>query len=123
MTIENTLKKTFISKITRMTTAAALFTGLPLLGIYGCAQLPMEKQGVSDMRPHISFKSNDPTHHSARVIVDGLDMGSLGAYLDGIAALRIISGSHQIRVVLDTRVLFENKFYVDDGVSRTFLVQ
>jgi hypothetical protein len=106
-----------------MTMAATLLAGLPVLGIYGCTQMPTEKQGVSDIRPQISFKTTDAQQHAARVIVDGLDMGSLGAYLEGIAALRIISGTHQVRVVLGNQVLLDEKFYAGDGVNRTFLIQ
>jgi hypothetical protein len=116
-------KKIVGTKLLRMTMTATLLAGLPVLGIYGCTQMPTEKQGVSDIRPQISFKTTDAQQHAARVIVDGLDMGSLGAYLEGIAALRIISGTHQVRVVLGNQVLLDEKFYAGDGVNRTFLIQ
>ncbi len=95
---------------------------LPLGIMQGCTQMPTEKQSVSDMRPQISFKA-DASRHTARVFVDGLDMGAMGAYLDGSAALRIMPGTHQLRVVLGTQVLLDEKFYVGDGVSRSFTVQ
>jgi hypothetical protein len=123
MTNNPNFKKIVDTKLLRMTMAATLLAGLPVLGIYGCTQLPTEKQGVSDIRPQISFKTTDAQQHAARVIVDGLDMGSLGAYLEGIAALRIISGTHQVRVVLGNQVLLDEKFYAGDGVNRTFLIQ
>jgi hypothetical protein len=123
MTNNPNFKKFVGTKLLRMTMAATLLAGLPVLGIYGCTQMPTEKQGVSDLRPQISFKTTDAQQHAARVIVDGLDMGSLGAYLEGIAALRIISGTHQVRVVLGNQVLLDEKFYAGDGVNRTFLIQ
>jgi hypothetical protein len=123
MTNNPNFKKIVDTKLLRMTMAATLLAGLPVLGIYGCTQMPTEKQGVSDIRPQISFKTTDAQQHAARVIVDGLDMGSLGAYLEGIAALRIISGTHQVRVVLGNQVLLDEKFYAGDGVNRTFLIQ
>jgi hypothetical protein len=123
MTNNPNFKKFVGTKLLRMTMAATLLAGLPVLGIYGCTQMPTEKQGVSDIRPQISFKATDTQQHAARVIVDGLDMGSLGAYLEGIAALRIISGTHQVRVVLGNQVLLDEKFYAGDGVNRTFLIQ
>jgi hypothetical protein len=116
-------KKFIGTKLVRLTMTATLFAGLPFLGIYGCTQMPTEKQGVSDIRPQISFKATDTQQHAARVIVDGLDMGSLGSYLDGIAALRIVSGTHQLRVVLGSQILLDEKFYAGDGVNRTFLIQ
>ena len=123
MTNNPNFKKIVGTKLLRTTMAATLLAGLPVLGIYGCTQMPTEKQGVSDIRPQISFKTTDAQQHAARVIVDGLDMGSLGAYLEGIAALRIISGTHQVRVVLGNQVLLDEKFYAGDGVNRTFLIQ
>jgi hypothetical protein len=78
--------------------------------------MPTEKQGVSDIRPQISFKAADTQNHSARVIVDGLDMGSLGTFLEGVAALRIISGTHQVRVMNGTQILLDEKFYAGEGV-------
>ncbi len=123
MTNNPNFKKIVGTKLLRMTMAATLLAGLPVLGIYGCTQMPTEKQRVSDIRPQISFKTTDAQQHAARVIVDGLDMGSLGAYLEGIAALRIISGTHQVRVVLGNQVLLDEKFYAGDGVNRTFLIQ
>jgi len=118
-----TFKKSFGTKLVRMTLTATLLASLPVLGIYGCTQMPTEKQGVSDIRPQISFKAADTQNHSARVIVDGLDMGSLGTFLEGVAALRIISGTHQVRVMNGTQILLDEKFYAGDGVNRTFLIQ
>lgn len=118
-----TFKKSFGTTLVRMTLAAALLASLPVLGIYGCTQMPTEKQGVSDIRPQISFKAADTQLHSARVIVDGLDMGSLGTFLEGVAALRIVSGTHQVRVMNGAQVLLDEKFYTGDGVNRTFLIQ
>jgi hypothetical protein len=95
---------------------------MPVLLLQGCTQMPTEKQSVSDMRPQIAFKA-DTARHSARVIIDGLDMGALGAYLEGTAALRLVPGTHQLRVQQGTQVLLDEKFYVGDGVNRTFIVQ
>jgi len=120
---DSTFKKSFGTKIVRMTLTATLLASLAALGIYGCTQMPTEKQGVSDIRPQISFKAPDTQNHSARVIVDGLDMGSLGTFLEGVAALRIVSGTHQVRVMNGSQVLLDEKFYAGDGVNRTFLIQ
>jgi hypothetical protein len=120
---DSTFKKSFGTKIVRMTLTATLLASLAALGIYGCTQMPTEKQGVSDIRPQISFKAPDIQNHSARVIVDGLDMGSLGTFLEGVAALRIVSGTHQVRVMNGSQVLLDEKFYAGDGVNRTFLIQ
>lgn len=86
----------------------------------GCTQMPTEKHGVADMRPQISFKASDDRALSARVILDGLDMGPVGEYVEGASALRILSGTHALRVTLGNQVILDEKFYVGDGVSRTF---
>jgi len=88
-----------------------------------CTQMPTEKQGVSDMRPQISFKPGNEQVKAAGVLVDGLAMGAVGDYVEGIAALRIGPGTHVLTVVLGSQVLLEQKFYIGDGVNRTFIIQ
>ena len=41
------------------------------LSITACTQMPTEKQGVSDMRPQISFQIERSDLASAEVLVDG----------------------------------------------------
>ena len=89
----------------------------------GCTQLPTEKQQVSDMRPQISFKAQSESVQTARVLVDGLDMGSVGDFLDGIAAVRVLSGMHKVTVAASTGVLLDERVYLGDGVSRSFIVK
>lgn len=89
----------------------------------GCVQMPTEKQGISDMRAQISFKADDERVKGASILVDGLNMGTVGSYVEGVAALRILSGSHVLTVVLGNQVILDEKFYVGDGVSRTFIVK
>ncbi len=93
-----------------------------VLVLGACTQLPTEKQSVSDMRPSISFKAIDDRVKGATVMVDGLNMGLVGSYIDGVAALRILPGTHLLTVVAGGQIVFEEKFYVGDGVSRTFVV-
>lgn len=105
-------------------TAVALATtlaGATLLS--GCTQLPTEKQSVSDMRPQISFKAVSQQALGASVLVDGLNVGAVGNFLDGAAAVRVLPGTHQLTVILGNQVLLQEKFYIGDGVSRSFTVQ
>lgn len=95
--------------------------GTVLVG--GCTQMPTEKQSISDMRPQISFKVGDARALSARLILDGLDMGLVGDYVEGAAALRVLSGTHILRVALENQIIFEEKFYVGDGVNRIFVLK
>lgn len=99
---------------------AAGLTGM--LTLNACTQLPTEKQSISDMRPQISFKISNEQTRSARVILDGLDMGPVGSYLEGVASLRILPGTHMLSLASGTQVIFQEKFYSGDGVNRTFIV-
>lgn len=93
------------------------------LTVTGCTQMPTEKQGVVDLRPQLSFKIADENAARARVLVDGLDMGQAGDYLEGKAALRVLSGNHMLVIQLDGRTIAEEKLYVGDGINRTILVK
>ncbi|MGH6803059.1 MAG: hypothetical protein ACREC3_06800 [Methyloceanibacter sp.] len=89
----------------------------------GCVQMPTEKQSVSDMRPQIAFKAEGERARGARVFVDGLDMGVVADYIDGMAAVRVLSGTHSLQVRSGGDVLLDEKVYLGDGVSRTFIVR
>ena len=101
----------------------ALCSALAGVGALGaCVQFPTEKQSVADIRPQISFTA-EPRAEGARVLVDGLDMGRVDDYLEGKAALRLLPGNHQLRVVLGSEVVLEEKVYLGDGVARAFSVK
>lgn len=108
----------------RILTTLVIAGGLTgtLLAI-GCVQMPTEKQGISDMRAQISFKVSDERLKDASILVDGLNMGAVSSYVEGVGALRILSGSHAVTVVLGNQVILDEKFYIGDGVSRTFIVK
>lgn len=91
----------------------------------GCVQMPTEKQAVSDIRPQISFKANlgDPRLASARVILDNMDVGTVQDYIDGVATLKVLPGTHHLRVVQSSQVLHEERFYAGDGVNKSFILK
>jgi hypothetical protein len=92
-----------------------------LITLSGCVQYPTEKQGVVDQRPQISFRSgsgSDAPPVDARVLVDGLDAGRVGDFLAGQGGLRVLPGTHVVSVVLDGRIVHEQRVYLADGVSR-----
>lgn len=88
-----------------------------------CTQLPTERQHVVDLRPQISFKVSNEGLYRARVVVDDLDMGAIGDYLDGKASVRVVSGTHRVRVLLDGTLVLEERVYVGDGVNRAITVK
>ncbi|GAB3654607.1 hypothetical protein [Ramlibacter alkalitolerans] len=99
--------------------AAALIACIQLVG---CVQMPTEKAGIPDVRPQISFRLIDESVRSAHIFIDGIHMGTAADYMDGVAALRLLPGTHMLKVTFMGATLMEEKFYVGDGVQRTFTV-
>ncbi len=89
----------------------------------GCTQMPTEKQGVSDMRPQISFKLERADLASAQVLVDGLSMGAAGSYVAGQASLRVLPGTHELQVVSGGQVILSERIYLADGVNKSFVLK
>ena len=87
----------------------------------GCVQMPTEKHSIVDQRPQISFRVSDPQRVAgARVLVDELDMGSVQDFLDGQAGLRVLPGTHVVKVLSGDTVLLLERAYLGDGVLRPF---
>lgn len=96
-----------------------------LVSLTACVQYPTERQSVVDLRPQISFRfdAGDARLNEARVQVDGLDAGRLGDFVDGKGALRVLSGSHAVRVTSGADTLLNERAYLGDGVARPFNVK
>lgn len=109
-----------------MKTANIIFAILgATCSLTGCVQYPTERQSVVDHRPQISFRYDaaDSRLNEARVLVDGIDAGRLGDFVDGRGALRVIAGTHNVRVVSGNSIVLEERAYLGDGVSRPFIVK
>lgn len=105
-------------------TALMLAAGLvATMQMSGCTQMPTEKQSVSDMRPQLAFKAESDRARFARVMVDSMDVGAVSDYIEGTAAVRVLPGTHRLRVIAGNEVLIDEKIYVGDGVNRTFNVK
>lgn len=94
-------------------------------GLTACVQLPTEKQAIVDQRPQISFRIEgaDRQFRDARVLVDDLDVGRVGDYVDGKASLRLVPGTHLIKVQHDGRVVMAEQAYLADGAVRSFQIK
>jgi hypothetical protein len=91
-----------------------------------CVQMPTERAAIVDTRPQISFRVHGDAV-SMRIFIDGLDMGSVSNYLDGGTegggrALRILPGSHILRIESGGVMIHEEKLYVGDGVSKVIQI-
>lgn len=104
---------------------AANLIACTLTALVGCVQYPTERQSVVDLRPQISFRCDpsDPRMVEAHVLVDGLDAGRMGDFLEGVGSLRVLSGTHAISVVSGATVLLDERAYLGDGVARPFIVK
>lgn len=100
-----------------------LMAVMAAVSIAGCVQLPTETRGVADLRPGISFRADSPRALHSRVFVDGLEVGRVENYLDGKGILRVLPGTHVLRVVQGDLVLLEERVYLGDGVNRAFIVK
>jgi hypothetical protein len=99
---------------------AASLAGVLALG--GCSPMPTQSQSPTDRRPQISFKATTERVLSAQVILDGIDMGQVGSYLEGDASLRTSSGPHMLIVASNNRLIYQQTFHADIGYSRVFTV-
>jgi hypothetical protein len=88
-----------------------------------CTQMPTEKVGISEMRPQVSFRLESPVLGTAQVLLDGLDMGQAGQYVDGAASLRLLPGTHHLQVVWAGRAVLDERFYAADGVNKSFVLK
>jgi hypothetical protein len=94
--------------------AVSLIAG-SLVALTGCVQYPTERQSVVDLRPQISFRFDpaDARLNEVRVLVDGLDSGRLGDFVDGKGALRVLSGSHGVQIGLCSRLIWILLMFLD----------
>jgi len=93
---------------------------LASISLSACVQMPTETQSVVDQRPQISFQIGNEGQQAARVLVDRLDMGTVGDYAAGKGALRVLPGTHVVEVRLGAQQLLNERVYLADGVARTF---
>jgi len=122
VTFPPTSRRTRLARMARLG-ATALLVSLAC-GMTACVQFPTESQGVVDQRPQISFRSaSGAWPDDARVWIDGLDAGRLADFRQGAGALRVLSGEHLVQVFSGSAKLFEEKAYLGDGVSRSFLIR
>ena len=97
--------------------------GLCAAVLAGCVQMPTENQGAVDQRPRVGFTvATGMDSSTARVIVDGLDMGPLSSYRDKAGSLPLLPGSHLIQVQDKGRILFKETIFLADGARRNLVV-
>ena len=103
----------------------AAITGMAITAslLSACTQMPTEKQGVADMRPQIVFRYERPEMAQAQVSVNGINMGSVATYRDSVASLKLVPGTHHLQVTLTGTLVLDERFYIADGVNKTFVLK
>ena len=106
-----------------------IILGLACLNLVACVSEPHTTASVVDNRPQISFKAQgkstkDRANHprNYHVYIDNLYMGTADNYIASKRALRVLSGSHIVKVEKNGSVVLTQKIYVGDGVSKTILI-
>ncbi|MCX7198891.1 MAG: hypothetical protein NTW37_13205 [Proteobacteria bacterium] len=91
----------------------------------GCTQFPTENRQAVDLRPQLSFVVTDPAvdPSTVEIFVNGLSAGQVSAYMAKQNALRVLSGSHQITARRGGKVIFEERMYLGDGMTRQVVIQ
>ncbi len=114
---------------------AAIAALVATLALGGCAEpgpttsaapaAPAAAAAVPDARPRLSFAFGSVNEElpSARVLVNGVDVGTLGDFAFGSGALRVSAGTHRISVTFFDRVLLDQTLTVADGERRTLQVR
>jgi hypothetical protein len=112
---------------------AAMAALIASIALGGCAQpgpaasapLAVAPMAAPDERPRLvfTFGSVNEELPSARVLVNGIDVGTLGDFAFGSGALRVSAGTHRISVTFFDRVLLEQTVTVADGERRTLSVR
>lgn len=104
--------------------AILIVLGLLSVATVACIQLPTEKQTSVDLRPQIAFRLTNPSldGQQLQVFVDGLPMGVVANYLADQQALRVLSGTHELKIMQAGRVVLQERLYVGDGMTKIIVV-
>jgi hypothetical protein len=89
-----------------------------------CVQMPTEKHQAVDLRPQLAFLVDNPGMDpmALDVIIDGAPVGLVATYLAGQQAVRVLPGTHVIRIVRGSTVILEEQMYLGDGITKTIRV-
>lgn len=98
---------------------------IAVLGLWLTAcQMPSEHVVIGDNTAGVSFKLIDPQDgENYEVYIDGLLMGNAAEFLAGQAILKILPGSHIIRITKHGEIVLEEKFYIAAGANKVMVVR
>lgn len=99
-----------------------------LVAVFGlwlsACQMPSESVVVGESTAGVSFKLVESGNTASyEVYIDGLLMGNVADFLAGKAILKIVPGSHIIRVTNRGETVLEEKVYVAAGANKVMVVR
>ena len=100
---------------------AIIFFTLLIGLMYGCVPTtPTQTSSITDDRPVLMFNFEDqkPTG-PVKVYIDGLYMGDALDFQQGELGLKIIAGTHIVKIEHQGNTLLEKKVYVGRGSTKT----
>ncbi|WP_075187808.1 hypothetical protein [Teredinibacter haidensis] len=94
---------------------------LTALLLTGCVKQPTTSEITVDQRPAISFIPASKGQKTAEfeVVVDSLVMGRANEFINGEAALKLLSGTHLIQLIRNNEVVFSSTIYLGDGAIKS----
>lgn len=95
---------------------------LGFMVLMGCTQTPTQSTQTVDDRPGIAFNVQSASAREYELTVDGVSYGAVGQYLEGENLLRLVDGTHVIKLFSDGEVIFKKKVYLGAGVDRVIEV-
>lgn len=99
-----------------------LFIALGLMVLVGCTQTPTKNTQTVDDRPGVAFSLQSESAERYELMVDGVSYGVVGQYLEGENLLRLVDGTHIIKLLSGGEVVFQQKVYLGAGVDRVIQV-
>jgi len=89
--------------------------------ITGCSPTsPIQTSLITDDRPVIMFKFEDQEpKEPVNIYIDNLYMGDALKFKEGELGLKIISGTHALKVEHKNTIILEKKLFVGKGATKT----
>ena len=95
-----------------------------LLSLSACVKQPTITATEADDRPILVFRlANNATKADGyQVLVDDLPMGSVADFQSGDAGLKVLPGSHLVKILKQGELIHSEKIYVSDGTTKEILI-
>ncbi|AOY86818.1 hypothetical protein BKP64_00730 [Marinobacter salinus] len=87
-----------------------------------CVQAPSRNTQVVDDRPGLAFEVNSVAAEYYELRIDDVSYGYVRQYLAGENLLKLIDGTHQVELLSDGKVVYQQEVYLGAGSNRILKV-